>query len=136
MLLDDIDSFTNFRDKVMFNTATLSYRFRPDNTAGDFIFTIGRLEYQYGIAAGLQGVIANNGGNDWDGNPCQQLTAITFNSRGLIDNTAPNTIPLLTAVAPPRFYLENEDQVTTYAAEVRVAGSLSTRKFDGTNWQL
>lgn len=79
--------------------------------------------YGYGITVGTGNATAdwNGDGCATAGNPCNTPgAAVTFNSRGIPDTN-------------DAAFLENEDAAVAYAITISVAGSVKTRKYDGTN---
>lgn len=69
-------------------------------------------DYGYGIGLGT-----GNATQNWEGDPCIQAGAITFNSRG---TSGTGTI-----------FLENRNQDVSYAVTVITAGSIRARKYNG-----
>ena len=95
--------------------------------AGEDFNGNGILDRNYGIRFG-----AGSAADDWlaAGNGCVQVQSIQFNSRGLatITSAAPPPLPSVASV-----YIQNQNNIS-YAVETRVAGSITTRKFNGTVW--
>ncbi len=95
--------------------------------AGEDFNGDGNLDRNYGITYG-NGAAAN----DWNGVGIVNLNAVTFNARGLATLTPPGPPPA--PPSSPNVYIQNPDGLT-YAIVVRVAGSVTLRKFNGTNWE-
>ncbi len=70
-------------------------------------------DYNYGVNLGT-----GNAAQNWNGNACNQMSVITFNSRG---TSGTGTV-----------FLQNKNNDISFAVTVRTAGSIKTRKYDGT----
>ena len=71
------------------------------------------IDYDYGVNLGNGNATMN-----WNGNACNQMKVITFNGHG---TSGSGTV-----------YLENRNSDISYAVTVRTAGSIKTRRYDGT----
>lgn len=109
--LSTVDTFTDENGDGLYNTGE---PYNDINGDGEYSgeIAINFTDYGYGINLGTGNATAR-----WDGNSCDQIGALTFNSRGS-SNTG-------------TIYLENQNKDVSYAVAVRTAGSIKTLKYSG-----
>lgn len=106
-----VDTFTDVNGDGAYNIGELYNDLNGDGEYSGEI-AINFNDYGYGIQLGPGNATAN-----WAGDPCAQIGALTFNSRGS-SNTG-------------TIYLENQNKDVSYAVVVRTAGSIKTLKYSG-----
>ncbi|MBI9088273.1 MAG: GspH/FimT family pseudopilin [Desulfobacterium sp.] len=111
----------NRSNRLVFDSGVTPGRYFFDSNGngnldgGENIITLSG--YKNGIDFGTGG----SGGNNWDGDPCNQVASLTFSSRGTANT---GTV-----------YLDNDNNNTCYAVTVLTTGGIRLRKFSAINWE-